>query len=174
VNGPNALSLLRIALTPFAVVLVARSSILAFPLIALALFTDFLDGWIARRCRASSTIGRFLDPLADKLFAAGVLAALAASGRVSWEIAVAVFVRDAALLVYGWMRLRGGESVPPANLPGKIAFAAFGGWLLALVGGVPLPVWAGVGVVTFYVLTGVLYGARVPWNAPGRVAKEPR
>ena len=82
--------------------------------------------------------------------------------------------RDAALLAYGWMRLRSGESVPAASLPGKIAFALVGAWLLALVGGVPLPAWAGVAVVAWYVLTGLFYGARVPWILPGRVAKEPR
>ena len=173
-NGPNALSLLRIVLMPPAAWFVVRSSPLAFVLIAVALFTDFLDGWLARRFRASTPIGRFLDPLADKLFAGGVLVAVAASGRVAWEIAVAVLVRDAALLAYGWMRLRSGESVPAASLPGKIAFALVGAWLLALVGGVPLPAWAGVAVVAWYVLTGLFYGARVPWILPGRVAKEPR
>jgi hypothetical protein len=59
-------------------------------------------------------------------------------------------------------------------LPGKIAFAALGGYLLSLVAGIALPGWVGGGVVALYLLTGILYGARVPWMLPGRVAKEPR
>ncbi len=173
-NGPNVLSLSRIGLTPVAAWLVANDSALAFPVIAFALFTDFLDGALARMRHESTQLGRFLDPLADKVFAGGVLAALAASGRIPWEIAVAVLVRDGALLAYGWMRLRAGDPVPAASLPGKIAFAALGAYLLALVAGLPFPAWVGGAIVSIYLLTGILYGARAPWILPGRVAKEPR
>jgi cardiolipin synthase len=174
VNGPNALSLSRIVLTPVAAVLITRNSPWAFAVIAIALVTDLLDGALARRLRESTELGRFLDPLADKILAGGVLAALAASSRIPWELAIAVIVRDGALLAYGWLRLRAGDSVPGASLPGKIAFASLGGYLLALVAGISLPAWVGGVVVAIYALTGILYGARAPWGPAGRVAKEPR
>jgi phosphatidylglycerophosphate synthase len=174
VNGPNVLSLSRIGLTPVAAWLIANDSALAFPVIAFALFTDFLDGALARLRHESTDLGRFLDPLGDKVFAGGVVAALAASGRVPWEIAIAVLMRDGALLTYGWMRLRTGDPVPAASLPGKIAFAALGAYLLAFAAGFSFPTWVGGAVVAVYLLTGILYGARAPWILPGRVAKEPR
>lgn len=71
-NVPNLLSLSRL---PLAVVLFACVSAEAWPtglaVFAVAVFTDWLDGWWARRFDQQSPIGRSLDPLTDKVLLAG-------------------------------------------------------------------------------------------------------
>ncbi len=75
---PNILTLLRLAIAPLlpaAYWLAPRPAVdwIALALFAIAMATDFLDGWLARRYRLESDFGRMLDPIADK---AAVLAAL--------------------------------------------------------------------------------------------------
>jgi len=76
VNIPNKLTLLRVLLIPVMVVLYyiddAKNtlniySVLIASLFIVASFTDFLDGYIARKYNLVTTFGKFLDPLADKL-----------------------------------------------------------------------------------------------------------
>ena len=70
-NLPNALTLLRIFLVPFLVV-VLLTKFTGREFVALAIFlvaavTDFFDGWIARRRNQTTRLGALLDPIADKL-----------------------------------------------------------------------------------------------------------
>lgn len=76
-NLPNILTLLRIALIPVFAVLFylpmpwANTAVTA--VFAIAAFTDWLDGYLARRWQQTSAFGAFLDPVADKLMVAVVL-----------------------------------------------------------------------------------------------------
>ena len=70
-NLPNALTLLRIFLVPFLVV-VLLTKFTGREFVALAIFlvaavTDFFDGWVARRRNQTTRLGALLDPIADKL-----------------------------------------------------------------------------------------------------------
>jgi CDP-diacylglycerol--glycerol-3-phosphate 3-phosphatidyltransferase len=70
-NLPNALTLLRIFLVPFLVV-VLLTKFTAREFVGLAIFlvaaiTDFFDGWLARRRNQTTKLGALLDPIADKL-----------------------------------------------------------------------------------------------------------
>jgi len=84
---PNALTILRILLVPvFAITFylhgdVAR--IVSFVIFCIAGASDVLDGLAARKLRASSELGRMLDPIADKILVAVALMMLVASGVVS-------------------------------------------------------------------------------------------
>lgn len=84
---PNILTILRIALIPVIVALFYASSdralLWAFGLYALAALTDYLDGWFARKFKAVSALGRFLDPIADKLLIATLLLLLTSFGRIT-------------------------------------------------------------------------------------------
>jgi CDP-diacylglycerol--glycerol-3-phosphate 3-phosphatidyltransferase len=176
VTVPNLLSGLRILLTPFVVLGIVREDpVLAGGCLGAALATDFLDGWLARRQEAFSPLGRILDPVADKILAAGVLVALVATGRVPRELAIVVVLRDVVLLAFGWIRLRMGEPAPPAGPLGKVAFAVLGAYLAGEVIGIAWPVWAPAAVGALYVGAGVAYAGRVPgFFAPGRVVRGDR
>ncbi len=85
-NTPNLITLLRIFLIPIfiaAYYLPFRwASLLAMVLFVLAAFTDWLDGYLARRLNQSSPFGAFLDPVADKLMIASALVLLTSDARV--------------------------------------------------------------------------------------------
>jgi cardiolipin synthase len=86
-NLPNLLTLARIVVIPVIVALFYvpgdGARWLVFALFAAAGITDFLDGWLARRMGVTSAIGRFLDPIADKLLVAALLLMLVSSGVLS-------------------------------------------------------------------------------------------
>jgi cardiolipin synthase len=84
---PNLLTLSRIAVIPLVVLLLyvpgpgaAWSAALLF---TVACLTDWFDGYLARSWHQESPIGRFLDPIADKLLVSAVLFVLVAIGRLS-------------------------------------------------------------------------------------------
>lgn len=158
---------------PLAFAILADARPAAGALFAVALATDFLDGCLARRAGGGTALGRILDPVADKVLAAGALGALLAAGRVPAELVVVVVLRDAALLAFGWLRVRDGGSVPPANRAGKIAFALLGIWIAGAIVGVPWPPFAAAAVGTAYAAAGFAYAARLP-SAFGRAAEGKR
>ena len=75
---PNFISLARVLLTPFVIFLLTRSDSTSFftgiGFFTLAALTDFWDGLLARRLKAYSDFGAFIDPLADKILILSVLA----------------------------------------------------------------------------------------------------
>ena len=82
-NIPNLLTLLRIALIPILVSIYylpySWVNIACGSVFAIACFTDWLDGYIARKFDQSTTLGAFLDPVADKLIVAVALVLLCVS-----------------------------------------------------------------------------------------------
>ena len=70
-NLPNALTLLRIFLVPFLVVVLLTKftgrEYVGLSIFLVAAITDFLDGWLARRRHQTTRLGALLDPIADKL-----------------------------------------------------------------------------------------------------------
>ncbi|MBO0663719.1 CDP-diacylglycerol--glycerol-3-phosphate 3-phosphatidyltransferase [Jiella sp. MQZ9-1] len=67
-----------------------------------ASITDYLDGYLARAWKQTSTIGRMLDPIADKLLVAAVLLLLAAEGSIAgWSLWAAIIILCREILVSG-------------------------------------------------------------------------
>lgn len=92
---PNLLSIFRILLIPPAVwLLVSERYTEATVVIALAVFTDGLDGFLARQYGWRSRVGGVLDPVADKLLFAGVFLTLVYLGKVQVWLAALVVGRD--------------------------------------------------------------------------------
>jgi CDP-diacylglycerol--glycerol-3-phosphate 3-phosphatidyltransferase len=91
-NLPNSLSLLRILTAPVLVVLLLSPdkslSIASALLFAVICVTDWLDGYIARKRGSVTPLGKFLDPLADKILITTAFIMLIPLGRVpAWVVA---------------------------------------------------------------------------------------
>jgi cardiolipin synthase len=108
---PNVLTYCRIAAVPVVVALLFWESIFAGPVwlrwLALVVFiaagvTDFFDGYLARTWEQQSSLGRMLDPIADKLLVAASLLILAASETIhGWTLLAAVIILCREILVSG-------------------------------------------------------------------------
>lgn len=103
---PNILTLFRIAVIPVLVLLFFKKGetydLIKAALFSLACFTDFLDGYVARIRGEISTVGRFLDPIADKLLIAATLLMLAGVDRISGiSLLPAVVILCREILVSG-------------------------------------------------------------------------
>ncbi len=119
-NLPNKLTVLRIALVPICLLLVALKLYLpAAAVFGLACITDTLDGRIARKRNLVTVFGKFADPIADKVLTLTVMILLASMGRMGVWLPVLVVVRE--LLVDG-LRLVAVQqgTVVPAAMSGKI------------------------------------------------------
>lgn len=120
---PNFLTLLRFASTPFVAWLLAGKAFRpALGLVVFAGFTDWLDGFSARRLRVSSKTGAILDPLADKALLVTLFLVLGALSRIPfWMVALAVG-RDLTILAGALLlrRFRGVHRFSPSLL-GKVS-----------------------------------------------------
>jgi CDP-diacylglycerol--glycerol-3-phosphate 3-phosphatidyltransferase len=87
-NLPNLLTLSRILLIPLFIIVYAipgeATYMYAAGLFALAAFTDWLDGYLARRLNQTTAFGAFLDPVADKLIVVSALVVLIAHHSTLW------------------------------------------------------------------------------------------
>jgi CDP-diacylglycerol--glycerol-3-phosphate 3-phosphatidyltransferase len=97
-NTPNAITLVRIAMIPvFLYFTYAESRVNSFVaglVYAVTGTTDFLDGWIARKKGLVTVIGKFLDPLADKLIVMAALVMLVHLGRVAAWVVIVIMARE--------------------------------------------------------------------------------
>ncbi len=102
-NAPNIVSGSRVL---FAVAFVAvETTPLRVALLLVATFSDFLDGWLARRAHTTSRFGALLDPVADRLFVMAVVFTFLAEGQLSAWHAIALLFRDVMSLI-GWFVAR--------------------------------------------------------------------
>ena len=110
-NLPNKLTLMRIILVPFCMFFIAYPVLgtIASPIVALAIFgitslTDMLDGKIARKYNLITDLGKFLDPVADKLLVIGSYIAVLVAHRenglyvnIAFWCLFAIFFRELAV-----------------------------------------------------------------------------
>jgi CDP-diacylglycerol--glycerol-3-phosphate 3-phosphatidyltransferase len=127
---PNFLSLLRILIIPIIVYLLnfpdRRSALMAAALFIFASITDYFDGYLARRTRSVSDLGKILDPLADKLLVASVLIMLGAMDRpnepgVPAWLVVVILARELAVTILRGIALTEGIVMQAEKL-GKYKF----------------------------------------------------
>ncbi len=127
---PNLLSLFRILIIPVLVYLLSfsdpKSALLAAGLFLIAAITDYFDGYLARRNKSVSDVGKILDPLADKLMVASALIMLAAMDRpnepsVPAWLVVIILARESAVTVIRGIALAEGIVMHAESL-GKYKF----------------------------------------------------
>lgn len=120
---PNALSALRLLGVPvfFWLIVGPQNDGLALAVLIVSSFTDWLDGYLARRLNQFSRLGELLDPLADRLYVVAALAALFIRDLLPIWVVVALVLRDVLmsfLLIY--LR-RDGITGVPVHFVGKAA-----------------------------------------------------
>jgi CDP-diacylglycerol---glycerol-3-phosphate 3-phosphatidyltransferase len=100
-NLPNALSLLRLSAIPVVLVCLLfpgrLGSFLAALFFGIAFITDFLDGYLARKHGTVTALGKFLDPLADKILVCMTLIMLIPLGRAAAWMVVIIVAREIAV-----------------------------------------------------------------------------
>ena len=97
---PNLLTLLRLFIVPFIVIEVLDGDFrLAFGLFLLAGITDALDGLLARWLSQRTTLGQYLDPIADKLLLSTLFVVLTHVALIPRYVTVLVFSRDLGILL---------------------------------------------------------------------------
>lgn len=128
-NLPNRLTILRVLLVPVFMVFAAFShfgqhdfnpifSLIAGVIFSVASFTDFLDGYLARKHNLVTNFGKFMDPLADKMLTTAALIYMVVDGVCSPVVLAVVLFREFA--VAGVRMLAASrQKVVAANLWGK-------------------------------------------------------
>jgi len=97
-NAPNLITLARIAMVPVFLYLLyyenRRNSFWAAIIYAVCALTDWFDGWLARVSDRVTTLGKFLDPLSDKVIVLSALVMLVKLGRVPVWVVVVIVARE--------------------------------------------------------------------------------
>lgn len=126
-NIPNSLTLLRIAMIPIFVIVFylpfAWSNMLSCIIFTIAALTDLLDGYLARKLQQISSLGAFLDPVADKLMVAVVLVLLVerdSSLLITLPAAVIIGREITVSALREWMAELGARSKVAVSVYGKI------------------------------------------------------
>lgn len=135
-NLPNSITLLRIFLIPVFVWLylepTPERALWAGLVFAAAAFTDFLDGYLARRSGQITNLGKLLDPVADKLLVASGLILLVQVQQVAVWLAIVLIARE--LIVTGARAVAANEGfIVPADSLGKLKVVGQIGGILCLI-----------------------------------------
>lgn len=120
---PNIVTMIRLAGVPLFLwlVLVRRADGWAVAVLALGGWTDWVDGFLARRLHQVSHLGALLDPIADRLYILATLLALSLRGVVPWWFTIALLAREGVLLVSFAVLRAYGYGPPPVHYVGKSA-----------------------------------------------------
>ncbi len=117
---PNLLAVTRLLLTPVAMWLIVESvdsrgyAYAATVVFVVAALTDFADGYLARRWKITTTLGAFLDTVADKILVMGALVALVEIGVTSMWIAFVIIGREIAIMGLRSVAAMDRGTVPPS------------------------------------------------------------
>lgn len=130
-NLPNKITVARILLIPIMIIIplfgldnilfggVTLGNFIVLIIFLIASFTDFLDGYLARKNNIVTTFGKFLDPIADKLLVLAALIMLVEQGIVPGWIPIIIAARE--FIVSGIRMLAAGEgNVIAASWLGKV------------------------------------------------------
>jgi len=120
---PNALSALRLLGVPvfFWLIVGPKDDGLALTILVISSFTDWLDGFLARKLNQFSRLGELLDPLADRLYVVAALIALYLRDLIPLWVVVILVLRDFAMSMLLIYLKRVGITGVPVHFVGKAA-----------------------------------------------------
>lgn len=120
---PNLLSLIRLALVPVTMILIFKMKMkAAFITFIVAELTDLVDGYIARKYHLITEMGKWLDPMADKLMAIGVVLSFTLTGILPLFVVIVLAAKELLMLGGGLMMIRRGNIIPSNTLGKACAF----------------------------------------------------
>ncbi len=134
---PNILSMLRLVGVPVVLWLILgpRADLIAVGVLALAGFSDWLDGHLARKWNQRSRLGQMLDPVADRFYILATLIGLAVRELVPWWLVVVLIARDVVIaLLVPLLKTRGYSSLPVHFLGKAATFNLLYAFPLVLLG----------------------------------------
>lgn len=135
---PNLLSLFRLLLIPVYMVIYLKAHetkdyIISGVILALSCLTDMIDGKIARKFNMITTLGKFLDPLADKITQFTLILCLAIKHPVLWAVLALFVLKEMFQLVAGALAAHHGYILKGALITGKVCTTILFTSLVALV-----------------------------------------
>jgi CDP-diacylglycerol--glycerol-3-phosphate 3-phosphatidyltransferase len=149
-NLPNLITLSRLLGLPFILYLLNQPTPeqrwWALGIFLVAALTDWLDGYLARRLEQVTELGKFLDPLVDKLLVLAPLLSLIALREVPVAGVFLILLRE--LGIAGWRVNQ--SSISGANIWGKLKTVSQIIAIALLIGPLPAP-WPGIAQGTFWV-----------------------
>jgi cardiolipin synthase len=119
---PNQITLLRLGFLPFFLILISYEHYRwALLVLVVAGLSDAIDGLLARRLNQSSSLGAYLDPIADKLLLSSSFVILAFKQKIAWWLTIIVLSRDILILIVAVViiLIAGYRPFPPSIL-GKL------------------------------------------------------
>jgi cardiolipin synthase (CMP-forming) len=97
---PNQITLLRLGFLPVFLSLISYEDYKwALLVLVVSGLTDLFDGWLARSLNQRSSLGAYLDPIADKLLLSSSFVILAVKRKIAWWLTIIVLSRDILILV---------------------------------------------------------------------------
>ncbi len=157
---PNLVSLSRMLLIPLLVVLIIENRWGSATLLAAILgFSDFIDGWIARKFNQVTKLGSLLDPLIDRIFVFSVMLAMVISNVISIWILVGIISRDIMVLLVNLLR--------GANLDVTVVYLGkLGTWILFVAFALVLTAKTlQIDQISLFGSAGIYWGLIVYWLA---------
>ena len=160
-NLPNALTVTRIFLVPLLVVVLltkfeghlilgVRKELVGAAIFGLASLTDWLDGYLARRRQQVTTLGQFMDPLADKLLITAALVSLVQMDLAQSWMVVVILGREIYVTVLRSLAQSRGISIPASPL-GKFKMVSQVTAILLLILGDHIPEFAALGRIVLWI-----------------------
>lgn len=145
-NLPNKLTTLRVILIPFFVFFLLvdmghTGDYIALAIFCIASFTDFLDGYLARKNHLVTNFGKFMDPLADKLLVGSAAICLIEMGRLSAWVVVILIARE--FIISGFRLIASDNGVViAASMWGKFKTVCQMIMTIVLILHLELPFWS--------------------------------
>lgn len=135
---PNLLSLFRLVLIPVYAYIYLHATedwqyLIAGTIMAVSCITDMIDGKIARRFHMISTLGKILDPLADKITQFTLTLCLSLKYPILHPVLALFVIKEIFQVIVGIIHLRRGKMLPGALLAGKVCTTILFISLIALV-----------------------------------------
>lgn len=125
---PNIMGYFRILLIPVFCYLyftakTDRDYLVVAALVLLSTITDFLDGLVARKCNMITRLGKFIDPVADKLTHGALVVCLASKYKLMIPLVLLMIIKEGFMAVMGVIKLKKGKKLDGAMWFGKACTA---------------------------------------------------